>query len=283
MQRRTRTFLSGAASSESSSADGKAASAPAAAAEQPYDDFGGFDVRGKVLLVLRAEPRAADPNAKFGGKEPSSRSLFVSKANRAAEKGAKALIFVNPPHRDADGDGTIDAAKAGAAIVHCHVRDPETGKPRRDVHLYREVTERIRDANVDVVLNLTAGMGGDLVLGGADGTVFVLSSPTAVAHRDKKFTRVDSLVVQGNTAVILDRDQTSVTAVGTDGQTQQALRAGEGATTMATDTDGWVLVTDDESKWLEAQRVLGRPVERVAGADAHRRPAVCRGRDVRAG
>ncbi|MBZ9851130.1 3-keto-5-aminohexanoate cleavage protein [Mesorhizobium sp. CA14] len=62
-------------------------------------------------------------------------------------------------------DSAIDAAKAGAAIVHCHVRDPETGKPRRDVHLYREVTERIREANVDVVLNLTAGMGGDMVFG----------------------------------------------------------------------------------------------------------------------
>ena len=59
----------------------------------------------------------------------------------------------------------IDAAKAGAAIVHCHVRDPETGKPRRDVELYREVTERIREADVDVVLNLTAGMGGDMVFG----------------------------------------------------------------------------------------------------------------------
>jgi uncharacterized protein (DUF849 family) len=62
-------------------------------------------------------------------------------------------------------DSAIEAAKAGAAIVHCHVRDPETGKPRRDVHLYREVTERIRAANVDVVLNLTAGMGGDMVFG----------------------------------------------------------------------------------------------------------------------
>jgi uncharacterized protein (DUF849 family) len=45
------------------------------------------------------------------------------------------------------------------------VRDPETGKPRRDVHLYREVTDRIRAADVDVVLNLTAGMGGDMVFG----------------------------------------------------------------------------------------------------------------------
>ncbi len=62
----------------------------------------------------------------------------------------------------------IDAAKAGAAIVHCHVRDPETGAPARDPALYRELTERIRDAEVDVVLNLTAGMGGDLVFGAPD-------------------------------------------------------------------------------------------------------------------
>ncbi len=59
----------------------------------------------------------------------------------------------------------IDAAKAGAAIVHCHVRDPETGEPSRRVDLYREVTERIRESDTDVVINLTAGMGGDMTLG----------------------------------------------------------------------------------------------------------------------
>ena len=62
----------------------------------------------------------------------------------------------------------IEAARAGAAIVHCHVRDPDTGAPARDPALYREVTERIRAADVDVVLNLTAGMGGDLTLGRPD-------------------------------------------------------------------------------------------------------------------
>lgn len=62
-------------------------------------------------------------------------------------------------------DSAIAAAKAGAAIAHCHVRDPETGAPSRELKLYREVTERIRDADVDIVLNLTAGMGGDLVFG----------------------------------------------------------------------------------------------------------------------
>ncbi|WP_075997411.1 3-keto-5-aminohexanoate cleavage protein [Salaquimonas pukyongi] len=65
-------------------------------------------------------------------------------------------------------NAAIDAAKAGAAIVHCHVRDPQTGVPSRKVEYYREVTERIRDADVDCVLNLTAGMGGDLVLGGIE-------------------------------------------------------------------------------------------------------------------
>ena len=60
----------------------------------------------------------------------------------------------------------IEAARAGAAVVHCHVRDPESGAPSRDPQLYRELTDRIRASEVDVVLNLTSGMGGDLVLGG---------------------------------------------------------------------------------------------------------------------
>ncbi len=64
-------------------------------------------------------------------------------------------------------DSAIAAARAGAAVVHCHVRDPDTGAPSRALPLYREVTERIRAADVDVVLNLTAGMGGDIVFGSA--------------------------------------------------------------------------------------------------------------------
>lgn len=67
----------------------------------------------------------------------------------------------------------IAAARAGAAIVHVHVRDPETGQGSRDVALYREVVERIRASDVDVVVNTTAGMGGDLVLDPHDPTTFV--------------------------------------------------------------------------------------------------------------
>lgn len=85
-------------------------------------------------------------------------------------------------------DSAILAAKAGAAVVHCHVRDPNTGAPSRDITYYREVTDRIRASDVDVVLNLTAGMGGDLVLGGsssplplAKGTDMI-SAEERVAH-----------------------------------------------------------------------------------------------------
>jgi uncharacterized protein (DUF849 family) len=62
-------------------------------------------------------------------------------------------------------NSAIAAAKAGAAVVHCHVRDPETGTPSRRLDLYREVTERIRESETDVILNLTAGMGGDIIFG----------------------------------------------------------------------------------------------------------------------
>lgn len=65
-------------------------------------------------------------------------------------------------------DDCIAAGRAGAAVVHIHVRDPETGAPSREVEYYEEVAERVRASDVDVVLNLTAGMGGDLVLGSAE-------------------------------------------------------------------------------------------------------------------
>ena len=52
---------------------------------------------------------------------------------------------------------SIDAAKAGAAAVHIHVREPKTGEPSMDLALYRETVERIRDSGVDVLINLTTG------------------------------------------------------------------------------------------------------------------------------
>ena len=60
-------------------------------------------------------------------------------------------------------NAAIDAAKAGASVAHIHVRDPETGLGSRDTNLFKEVVERIRDSETDVVINLTAGMGGDWI------------------------------------------------------------------------------------------------------------------------
>ena len=87
-------------------------------------------------------------------------------------------------------DSAIAAAKAGAAVVHCHVRDPETGAPSRDKGLFREVTDRIRDAEVDVVLNLTAGMGGDLVFGDVENPLDLNSAGTDMAGATERVAHV---------------------------------------------------------------------------------------------
>ena len=91
-------------------------------------------------------------------------------------------------------DAAIEAAKAGAAIAHCHVRDPETGAPSRDPALFREVVERIRQADTDVVINLTAGMGGDLVVGGAETPLPLSEFGTDLAGATERLTHVRDLL-----------------------------------------------------------------------------------------
>jgi uncharacterized protein (DUF849 family) len=91
-------------------------------------------------------------------------------------------------------DAVIDAARAGAAVAHIHVRDPATGKGARDVALYREVVERIRSADVDVVLNLSAGMGGDLVLGGDDAPLPLDPAGTDMAGAAERLAHVEELL-----------------------------------------------------------------------------------------
>jgi len=87
-------------------------------------------------------------------------------------------------------ESAIEAAKAGAAVVHCHVRDPETGAPSRDLALYREVTERIRDSEVDVVLNLTAGMGGDMVFGDVENPLPVKDAGTDMIGATERMAHI---------------------------------------------------------------------------------------------
>jgi uncharacterized protein (DUF849 family) len=100
------------------------------------------------------------------------------------------LVPVTPPEI---AGAALEAARAGAAIVHIHVRDPETGGPSRDPALYRDVVERIRSSGVDVVLNLTAGMGGDLVLGGVESPLPVSSEGTDMAGATERLQHVDEL------------------------------------------------------------------------------------------
>lgn len=85
---------------------------------------------------------------------------------------------------------------------------------------------------------------GRLLLGSATGTAYLLDADMRVSRRTDIFARVDAIVTQGDIALILDRRQTSITALGADGTLQQALRAGLGATSMAADSTGRVLVTD---------------------------------------
>jgi uncharacterized protein (DUF849 family) len=88
----------------------------------------------------------------------------------------------------------IEAAEAGAAVAHIHVRDPETGKGSRDPKLYREVVERIRASDTDVVINLTAGMGGDLVLGGDESPLPFDDAGTDLAGATERLAHVEELL-----------------------------------------------------------------------------------------
>ena len=87
----------------------------------------------------------------------------------------------------------IEAAKAGAAVVHIHVRNPQTGLGSRDTELYAEVVDRVRSSDTDVVINLTAGMGGDLVLGG-DEDVLPLAAGTDMVGSTERLDHVTRLL-----------------------------------------------------------------------------------------
>jgi len=91
-------------------------------------------------------------------------------------------------------DSAIEAAEAGAAVVHIHVRDPETGKGARDPALYAEVFQFIRESGVDVVLNTTAGMGGDLTLGSTEQPLPPQEDGTDMAGAKERLAHVEQLL-----------------------------------------------------------------------------------------
>jgi uncharacterized protein (DUF849 family) len=87
----------------------------------------------------------------------------------------------------------VQAADAGAAVVHLHVRDPGTGQGSRELALYRRAVERIRAADTDVVINLTAGMGGDLVLGGVESPLPPRAEGTDMLGAAERLEHVEEL------------------------------------------------------------------------------------------
>jgi 3-dehydrocarnitine:acetyl-CoA trimethylamine transferase len=101
------------------------------------------------------------------------------------------LVPVTPPQI---AEAAVEATRAGAAIVHIHVRNPATGGPSRDPALYRDVVEEIRSSDVDVILNLTAGMGGDLVLGGVETPLPPSPEGTDLAGAGERLAHVAELL-----------------------------------------------------------------------------------------
>jgi uncharacterized protein (DUF849 family) len=91
-------------------------------------------------------------------------------------------------------DSAIEAAKAGAAVAHIHVRDPSTGKGARDPKLFAEVVDRVRSSGTDVVLNLTAGMGGDLVFGAVEKPLPPNAARTDMAGATERLAHVEQLL-----------------------------------------------------------------------------------------
>lgn len=97
-------------------------------------------------------------------------------------------------------EAAVEAAKAGAAVVHIHVREPGSGKPSRDPKLFKEVIDRIRDSGTDVVINATAGMGGDVVFGEGEkplpleeGGTDMVGPLTRLAHVEESLPEICTL------------------------------------------------------------------------------------------
>jgi hypothetical protein len=184
-----------------------------------------FDSGARQLVVLCPGSEPSDPTsiAVFGAAPVGPRVI---------ELGARATALTGDDH------GTVYlAARGGYLVVHLAAGDSElVGVPGAAATDFTAIARRAD---------------GKLELGSADGAVYTLGSPASassgtatVENRNKTFARVDALAAQGNTTAVLDRGQTSVTTIGADGRVEQALRAGEGATTLVADPRGRILVAD---------------------------------------
>jgi len=159
-----------------------------------------------------------------------------------SDDGLTVMPSTGDPRKVALPTGATALTGDGHGLVYLSTR---SGYLRVDVRAGQATTMRVDGYDNTEFTAIARRSDGRLVLGSADGAVFTLGSDTAVAAEVKVFASVDSLVTQGNTAVVLDRGQTSVTTIDASGsKAQHALLAGEGATTLAADPAGRVLVAD---------------------------------------
>jgi uncharacterized protein (DUF849 family) len=158
-------------------------------------------------------------------------------------------------------DAAIEAANAGAAIAHIHVRNPETGKGARDVSLYEEVLNLIKRSGVDVVVNFTAGMGGDLTLGSPEAPLPPAPQGTDMVGATERLAHVAKLLpeictldcgtmnfgeqdyIMTNTPAMLKAMAAQIQALGVKPEVE------------IFDTGHLLL-----AKWLHGQRLLDDPV-----------------------
>ena len=200
-----------------------------------------FDRSTRTLVVLTGDATAGSVLTLMAGSGPARTVALPAPVTALA----------------GDDDGTVYGSTRGG-----YVR----------VELAGGVVDPVRvDGAADVDFTaITRRADGLLALGSADGAVYTLGSDASVTARLKIFARVDALAAQGNTVVVLDRGQTSVTTVSASGDdSDHSLRAGEGATTIAADPEGRVLVADtrgDELLVFGSDPLMLRQRFPVAGA-----------------
>jgi DNA-binding beta-propeller fold protein YncE len=181
-----------------------------------------FDPTTKSLVVLARATDAASTLTVFSA-DGSSRGVDLPATSYAMTGDGRGTVYLA-----ADGGYLrVDVARGGVE------RAPVAGR---------------QDTRFTAVALRSDGR---VVLGGADGGVYTIGADDAVSAELKMFAHVDALATYGDTTFVLDRSQTSVTTIDADGtNAQHALRAGDGATTMAIDPEGRLLVADTRGEQL---------------------------------
>jgi 3-dehydrocarnitine:acetyl-CoA trimethylamine transferase len=156
------------------------------------------------------------------GEQRMNREVFITCAVTGAGDNVRKSTKV-PILPSEIAESVREASLAGAAIAHIHVREPATGVGSRRVELYREVLDRIRELDLPIVINLTAGMGGDLVIGAQDPMQFgpetdLVSAMDRLAHVKELLPEICTLdcgsynVGRGNTVYISTAEQIRLAA-----------------------------------------------------------------------